>query len=77
MTTPGRATQQRRQPAATPAATRKRRTFGPPDMFVWAPVLTLFLAAGIIGTIGQSLLFAAAFVAVAVVMVVADMWFNR
>ncbi|MEC3953079.1 hypothetical protein VMT65_08565 [Nocardia sp. CDC153] len=77
MTTPGRATQQRRQPAGAPAAARKRRTFGPPDLFVWAPVLTLFLAAGIIGTIGQSLLFAAAFVAIAVVMVVADMWFNR
>lgn len=46
-------------------------------MFVWAPVLTLFLTAGIVGTIGQSLLFAAIFVAVAVVMVVADMWFNR
>ncbi|APA98934.1 hypothetical protein [Nocardia seriolae] len=74
MTTPGRATQQRRQPAATAA---RKRTFGPPDMFVWAPVLTLFLTAGIVGTIGQSLLFAAIFVAVAVVMVVADMWFNR
>lgn len=46
-------------------------------MFVWAPVLALFLAAGIVGTIGQSIMFAAAFVAIAVVMLVADMFFNR
>ncbi|GAB0104561.1 hypothetical protein JMUB6875_35360 [Nocardia sp. JMUB6875] len=77
MTTPGRATQQRRQPAPSATATRKKRTFGPPDMFVWAPVLTLFLTAGIVGTIGQSIGFAAAFVGVAVLMVVADMFFNR
>ncbi|WP_433560895.1 hypothetical protein ACQP1O_24930 [Nocardia sp. CA-151230] len=77
MTTPGRGTPQRRQPASSGAAARKQRTFGPPDMFVWAPVLTLFLAAGIVGTIGQSIGFAAAFVGVAVIMLIADMWFNR
>ncbi|MVU78403.1 hypothetical protein GPX89_14255 [Nocardia sp. ET3-3] len=77
MTNPARATQQRRQPASSSAPARKKRTFGPPDMFVWAPVLTLFLTAGIVGTIGQSIGFAAAFVGIAVLMVVADMWFNR
>ncbi|MGW4245020.1 hypothetical protein [Nocardia sp. NPDC004722] len=77
MTTPGRGTtQQRRQPAPSGNAARKR-TFGPPDMFVWAPVLTLFLTAGIVGTIGQSIGFASIFVVVAVIMVIADMFFNR
>ncbi|MEV0464976.1 hypothetical protein AB0I30_28865 [Nocardia tengchongensis] len=78
MTTPGRGTPQRRQPASGGTATRKpQRIFGPPDLFVWAPVLTLFLAAGIVGTIGQSIMFAAAFIAIAVIMLVADMFFNR
>ncbi|AYF75431.1 hypothetical protein D7D52_17965 [Nocardia yunnanensis] len=77
MTTPGRGTTQQRRPASSPAAARNKRMFGPPDMFVWAPVLTLFLTAGIVGTIGQSIGFASIFVVVAVVLVVADMFFNR
>ncbi|WP_405494396.1 hypothetical protein [Nocardia sp. NBC_00511] len=77
MSTPGRgATPQRRQPASSAPAAR-RRTFGPPDYFVWAPVLALFMAAGIVGTIGQSVTIAAIFVVVAVVMVVLDMFINR
>ncbi len=55
----------------------KKRALGAPDYFVWAPVLSLFLAAGICMTIGQSMFLAVILVVVAVVMVVLDMWFNR
>lgn len=50
---------------------------GAPDMFVWAPVLALFMAAGICITIGQSVMATAVLVGIAVVMVVVDMWCNR
>ncbi len=46
-------------------------------MFVWLPVMGLFMAAGICATIGQSILLAGGLVAGAVVLVLADMWFNR
>lgn len=55
----------------------KKRALGAPDYFVWAPVLSLFLAAGICMTIGQSMSLAVIMVVIAVVMVVLDMWFNR
>lgn len=55
----------------------KKRALGAPDYFVWAPVLSLFLAAGICMTIGQSMTIAVVLVLIAVVMVVLDMWINR
>lgn len=58
-------------------AVAKKRALGAPDFFVWAPVLSLFMAAGICMTIGQSMMFAVALVGVAVVMLLVDMWFNR
>lgn len=44
---------------------------------MWAPVLALFLAAGICMTIGQSMTLTVILVVVAVVLVLADMWINR
>lgn len=58
-------------------AVAKKRALGAPDYFVWAPVLSLFLAAGICMTIGQSMTIAVVLVLIAVVMVVLDMWINR
>ncbi|MGV9414649.1 hypothetical protein ACWDOP_32505 [Nocardia sp. NPDC003693] len=58
-------------------AAAKKRALGSPDAFVWAPVLALFLAAGICMTIGQSMTLTVILVVVAVVLVLADMWINR
>ncbi|UGT43481.1 hypothetical protein LTV02_08895 [Nocardia yamanashiensis] len=81
MSTQGRTTTARRSQTGRAGqgggAASKKRALGAPDVFVWLPVMGLFMAAGICATIGQSILLAAGLVAAAVVLVVADMWINR
>ncbi|WP_155981510.1 hypothetical protein [Nocardia sp. BMG111209] len=59
------------------APTGARRTFGTPDLFVWFPVIGILLAAGLVATIGASILLGVVLVLVAIVLVVFESWANR
>ncbi|MCX4097469.1 hypothetical protein [Nocardia sp. alder85J] len=61
--------------AGAPAG--RRRTFGAPDLFVYFPVAGILLAAGLVATIGASILLGVVLVLIAVVLVVFDSWANR
>ncbi|WP_157573957.1 hypothetical protein [Nocardia jejuensis] len=73
----------RRAPAAgsggsrNGGATGSKRLLGPPDWFVWIPIVGIVEAAWICATIAASTLVAGVLIAVGVLLVLVDCWFNR
>ncbi|MEV6769450.1 hypothetical protein AB0N05_12575 [Nocardia sp. NPDC051030] len=59
------------------AAARPKRMFGRPDWWVWIPILGILEAAYVLATLAASTLTAGVLIAIGVVLVIADCWFNR
>jgi hypothetical protein len=63
--------------AGRSAAPGPRRILGAPDLFVWLPVAGLLLWAGLIATVGASVLLGVLLLVVAGVLVLFEAWANH